>query len=154
MPLRAPHEYKVRKGSKSIEMVRENPTVFFVKQRQIRVGTAMDGGGIFEDNPEFHDVILYQDGHFYHEDGVEILKKDVPPYILAQLRECPPGKSQMLGMREIKMTVEEAEREFGDRGLDSRIAARQAQEPPNGDEDARPVRRQKPHPKRAAASAR
>ena len=151
MGLRPPHEYKIRRGSQSIEMVRENPTVIFMKKPDLRTGTAADGSPICVENPDYHHPIHYQDGHFYYQNGEEIPKKNVPPYILEQLRKCPPGKSQMLGAREIRMTVEEAEKEFGDRGLDSRIAARQAQEPANEDEATRPIRRQKPHHKRAAA---
>lgn len=126
MPLRPAHEYRIKPGSRIIEMVRENPIVRFHVQRDVRVGMDRNGNAITDQNPAFHPPILYQDGGFYYEDGEEIPKKNVPKYILEQLRTHPPPKPQVLGAREIRMTLEEAERAFGDPGLDTRIAAREA----------------------------
>lgn len=146
MPLRPPHEYKVNTGARSIDIVRENPTVRFSKAPFLRVGTAADGSGIFDPNPRYHDPIVYQDGKFYFDNGNEVPKKEVPTYILEHLRKHPPAKPNVLGVREIRMTPEEAEKMFGDTSLDTRIAARQAQAKEEGAEEdgRRLIRRRKP----------
>jgi hypothetical protein len=124
MPLRAPHEYKVNRAAKAITDIREFPIVRFIRKQFLQVGRQADGSPILEQSPDFHHPILYQSGKFYYEDGTEISRKDVPTYILKQLREHPPPKDSVITQREMRMTLEEAETLFADPNLDTRIQER------------------------------
>ena len=116
-----PHEYRVKPGTRSLTITKVNPIRTFEAAKWIGQMTPM--GTVKVENPDYHPPIHYQNGHFFMgslEVHHEIPKREVPPYILAILRQHPPVVSQPVQSPEV-MSPAEVERLFGDPGYEARM---------------------------------